>query len=425
MENFFSRYRNETVLVSVLFFQLILLATQIKVQQPSGFSPLETTAARQEPAPTRLIRVWAVGLIAPFQRLGVHAGEGLRAAFHDYIDLRHVRSENQQLRQQLDQMRLQQDRIEQDAEQGKRLQALLGFREQFPSKTVAAQVIGTSGTDMSKVIYIDKGRSSGIANGQAVITADGIVGKVLRADKYQSEVLLINDPSSGAGVILERARLNGILKGSATGQPEVEDVMSDENVVPGDRIITSGGDRVFPKGLPVGVVESAQLDQDHAPFLQIIVKPAVNLSKLEEVLVVTEMSQDAPVASDIAVSPTRTVDMLAQRLPSAKLPDAPAAATGAGSSSAPGKPAPPKPASKIFIPSVPDRFSPGSAPMVAPNPEATVPYASTGEAKPTRQKAEHSNMQKPKSAAPGSGPASARPNTPSAQQQNPTTETPR
>ena len=91
-----------------------------------------------------------------------------------------------------------------DAEQGRRLQALLGFKEQFIGKTLAAQVIGTSGTELSRVIYIDRGTHDGVEPGMAVITADGIVGKISRADRGTSQVLLITDPSSGAGV---RARL--------------------------------------------------------------------------------------------------------------------------------------------------------------------------------------------------------------------------
>jgi rod shape-determining protein MreC len=166
------------------------------------------------------------------------------------------------------------------------------------------------------VIYIDRGTRDGIEAGMAVITPDGIVGKVSRADRSTSQVLLISDPLSGAGVLLERLRLNGILKGTQSGHPEVMNVMADEKIEIGDKLITTGGDRVYPKGLPVGTVISVSPDKDRDPFLAIRVKPAVNLSQLEEVLVVTQLSERDN-ASD-ATGPIRAADMLAQRLPSAK-----------------------------------------------------------------------------------------------------------
>src|SRR3954463_8100009 len=205
MENFFTRYKNETVLVAILFVQLIALATQVRV--PAG----ATAGAAGQRGSTRLIRVWAEGIVSPVQRMYVHGGLGFRGLWHDYIDLRSVRKENAKLQQELDQARLEQVRVREDAEQGRRLQALLGFKEQFIGKTMAAQVIGTSGTELSRVIYIDRGTHDGVEPGMAVITADGIVGKISRADRATSQVLLITDPSSGAGVIMERLRLNGVL----------------------------------------------------------------------------------------------------------------------------------------------------------------------------------------------------------------------
>lgn len=313
MENFFSRYRNETVLVAILFMQIIALATQVRVANPSrdGLSA--------QSGSTRLIRVWSVGIVSPFQRLYVHSGLGFRNLWHNYIDLRGVRQRNARIQQELDQMRLEQTRIREDAEQGRRLQTLLGFKEQFIGRTLAAQVIGTSGTDLSRVIYIDRGARDGIEPGMAVITSDGIVGKISRADRSTSQVLLITDPSSGAGVIMERLRINGVLKGSTSGYAEVQNIMADEEIKPGDRILTTGGDHVFPKGLPVGTVMSVSPDREKDPFLAVKVKPAVNLAHLEEVLVVTELKERSPAAGETeAARPIRAADMLAARLPTYK-----------------------------------------------------------------------------------------------------------
>ena len=215
MENFFIRYRNETILVAILFIQVIALATQVRV-------PAANAAAVDPSGGSRLIRVWAVNLVVPFQKLFVYTGSGVRNAFRNYIDLRDVRQQNQDLHRQLDQMRLEQARLQQNVEQARRLQGLLQFKEQFIAQTLAAQVIGTSGTDLSRVIYIDRGTSDGVTTGMAVITPDGIVGKISRADARTSQVLLISDPTSGAGVLLERQRLNGVLKGTASGVPEID-----------------------------------------------------------------------------------------------------------------------------------------------------------------------------------------------------------
>jgi rod shape-determining protein MreC len=131
-------------------------------------------------------------------------------------------------------------------------------------------------------------------------------------------VLLINDPQSGAGVLLERLHLNGILKGGAGHYPEMQNVMSDEKIQVGDRVITTGGDRVFPRGLPVGTVASFSPDRDRDPFLNIKIKPAVELGKLEEVLVVTELTEKAGTQTADSASPLRASDVLAERLPSVK-----------------------------------------------------------------------------------------------------------
>jgi rod shape-determining protein MreC len=255
--------------------------------------------------------------VVPFQKLFVYSGSGLRNLFANYIDLRDVRQQNLELQRQLDQLRLEQARQQQEVEQARRLQGLLQFKEQFIAKTLAAQVIGTSGTDLSRVIYIDRGSNDGIAAGMAVITPDGIVGKVSRADRRTSQVLLISDPSSGAGVLLERQRLNGVLKGTASGVPEIQNVMSDEKIQVGDSVITTGGDRVFPKGLKVGTVASVAPDLEKDPFLSIKVKSSADLNRLEEVLVITELGERGPSLSDEG-APVSASEMLAQRLPSAK-----------------------------------------------------------------------------------------------------------
>ena len=300
MDNLLTRHRNVSILVAVLFAQILGLAVQVK---RSG-----------EAEESRLIRVWAVSAISPFEKAVVWTRQGISNTWHNYVYLRGVRAENRELKQQIEQMRLEQVRLSEDAEQARRLQLLLGFKEKFIAKTVAAQVIGSSGSEHSLSIYIDKGFSDGVKPDQAVITADGIVGKVI--DVYQdhtAKVLLVNDQSSGVGVILEKSRLQGILKGTRAGELVVEKILSDESVAPGEHVVTSGGDQIFPKGLDVGTVTKAAAGSDS--FLSIRVKPAANLSRLEEVLVVTEVKDKVPNPSALT-GRERAVDVLTQRLPS-------------------------------------------------------------------------------------------------------------
>ena len=255
------RYRNVTFLAAAIFLQILGLAIQIKRSTENESS--------------RLIRLWAVSIVAPLEKGIVRVQGGASGVWHNYFYLRGVRQENRDLREQIEQLRLEQVRLKQDAEQG-------------------------------------------IKNEMPVITADGVVGKVLSViDGSTSQVLLINDQQSGVGAILEQSRLQGVLKGRASGELVIDKIMTDEEVKPGDRILTSGGDRIFPKGLPLGTVAKITKGLE---FLQITIKPAATLTRLEEVLVITRKEEHESTASTAA--PTRAADILAQRLPS--VPDKPA-----------------------------------------------------------------------------------------------------
>jgi rod shape-determining protein MreC len=318
MESVLGRYRNLTILVGVLFLQVLGLAVQVK--------------RSSDVASTRLIRVWAVDAITPFERGLVWAQNGSSDLWHNYFFLRGVRAENRQLKEQIEQMRLEQVRLSEDAVQAHRLQSLLAFKEQFIAKTVPAQVIGSSGSDLSRSIYIDKGDNAGLKPDMAVITAGGIVGKVWLVYPSTSLVLMINDQSSGVGVFMEKSRLQGVLRGTPNGELILERVMSDETVTPGETVLSSGGDQIFPKGLPVGTVSSVGPGREM--FLSIKVKPAADLSRLEEVLVVTEKQEREAVAE--SGGRVRAADILARRLPS--VPEQPAAVAGTAGVAAVAKP---------------------------------------------------------------------------------------
>lgn len=366
MENFFSRYKNPLALMAVLFIQVVALATQVK--RP------ENARAGNTGSGTRLIRVWTVTAFTPIEKMFVSTGHFFSNGWRNYADLRGVRKQNRELQDEVSRLQMDQVRLKQDADQARRLQGLLDFKQRFVSRTVAAQVIGTSGTEQSRVIIIDKGSRDGIKPDMAVITPDGIVGKVKDVFPLSSQVLLINDHDSGAGVILERSRLQGIVKGTSLGELQINDVMSDEKVEAGEHLITSGGDRIYPKGFSVGTVISASADRDNDPFLVIKVKPAADLGRLEEVLVVTKLTEETPAVTGGAV-PMRAADILAQRLPSVPKQDANAVKSPGGTSTngptakpspTPGTPAPPAgtatPPKAANVPGPAQQTAPGTGP---------------------------------------------------------------
>jgi rod shape-determining protein MreC len=326
--NLFSRHKNTVVLAAVLVAQLLALAVQVKRQTAEG--------------PVRVIRLVAVHTLTPFERLLIYTGESARALWSGYIDLRGVRRENERLKAEAGQMRLERAREQEDARQARRIQALLGFKEQWIDTTVAAQVIGTSGTETSRLLDLDKGAKDGIKVDMPVITPDGVAGKILAVyGDHVSQVLLINDPTSGVGATLVNSRLQGIVKGTPTGEVTLNYIMGDETVQPGEPLVTSGGDRVFPRGLPLGSVANVSMGRNL--FFNIKVKPAVDLDRLEEVLVITAQKQREP--DTAGLGPIRASDILSQHLPGVPQTAAPGAAAQPGTQTPPPAAAPKAPQS--------------------------------------------------------------------------------
>jgi rod shape-determining protein MreC len=356
MESFLTRYKNVLVLMAILLAQTLALATQINrprdPEHPDG-------------PQVRLVRLWALAIVAPFERLTTGAGHGIRAAWANYIDLRHVRQQYLDEKRQNDQLRLQRAALAEDALEAQRLRAMLGFRQNFAPATVVAQVIGTSGSDQSRLLTLDKGSRDGLKPDMAVITPTGIVGKLRDVFPNTSQLLLIDDPTAGAGVILASTRMHAILHGSPQGRVVITNLTPNSQIKAGDAVVTSGGDGVFPRGLPVGTIESIALDPTHQPYALITLHTAVDLNQLDEVLIVTgtDPTLTAQEQQDLAADPlAHAADISAEHLPSlhadkppdAENPDSPAPDT------------PPPDNSRDLVPKPkpvvhPDRYSPGSA----------------------------------------------------------------
>jgi rod shape-determining protein MreC len=350
---FITRFKNALFLILVLLAQAIALAMQVR-------TPVDS--AQPDGRSVRLIRMWATASVTPFERAAHAVGWGMHNGWSNYIDLRHVRQQNKDLQQQLTRMRIDEAAIAEDALEGRRLQALLAFREQYVSATVTAQVIADSGSDMSRVLTIDKGSNDGIKPDMAVITPDGIVGKIRDVDPTTAHVLEINDQSSGAGVILASTRIRAILRGSVAGRAQIGNLTADSRIKPGEQVLSSGGDQVYPRGLPVGIIQSIAPDPDHQPYTAIVVKPAVNLDRVEEVLIITGVQSALPADAqqDLATAEAQhAADLTAEKLPG--LHDDQPAATTPATPATPG--APTAPAIPHPLPAVhPDRYSTGTTP---------------------------------------------------------------
>jgi len=263
-----SRYRNFGILITVLTIEIVVLAYQVHKN-------------RDVP----LLRQIAILVVTPIDKgIRVVSG-GTWSVWRNYMDLRGARRENRELVGQLNEIKLENQRLQEEAAQGRRLQALLQFKEEVPSETVAAQVISSGASETSRVLIIDKGQDAGLRPDMAVIVPDGIVGKVLRVFPYAAQVLLITDPNSGVACLLERSRVHGVLRGQNKSQASLGYVVNDDKVQIGERVFTSGEDRIYPKGLPVGVVVEAH---PGASFQEISVQPFAKLDRLEEVLIVTK-----------------------------------------------------------------------------------------------------------------------------------------
>jgi rod shape-determining protein MreC len=210
----------------------------------------------------------------------------------DYFVLLGVRSENEKLKHENGTLKIENHYLKSELSTADRAQALSVFKAQSPSTTVAARVIGNGTGANSKVVFVDRGSASGVESGMAVVTPDGIVGKVVDAYPTASLVMLMTDPTFAAGVVSQKNRVHGTLKGQGHSECLVDYVQNEEPVDVGEWFYTSGDDRIFPKGFPVGQVRAAR---NGKTFKEIYVAPSGMQGGVEEVLIVLEgVHQEIP-----------------------------------------------------------------------------------------------------------------------------------
>ena len=262
-----SRHKSLVLLAGVITLQVLLLAVQIK-RDSQG----------------RLIRVWTVGAVSPFERAGSYGFGWFRDIWRNYFALRSTRKDNEDLRRENDALKLQLAQLQGKATESDRLALLLNFRKSHTDvPMVAARVIGGGPSTASFTIVLDRGEKDGIRRDMGVITPDGVVGKVVEAYPNTSQVSLLTDKDSGVGAMLADSRIQSPVGGVGDPLLTMKYVPNDDDVNVGEQVITSGMDRIFPRDLPVGTI--AEVKPGTGSFKQIRIKPAANLERLEEVLV--------------------------------------------------------------------------------------------------------------------------------------------
>jgi|SRR5271166_4764979 len=285
MDFLLNRYRNLTVLLIVIVGQLLMLAYQVKTNKDIP-----------------LIRIWAVSTVTPVEEVLEWTRRHTIGYVEDYFVLLHIREQNEKLKRDLDQAKLENHFLRNELSTADRVQQLKIFQDQTPSRTLATRVIGNGTGASSRVVFVDRGSAAGVENGMAVITPDGIVGKVVAAYPTASLVMLITDQSFGAGVISQKNHVHGTLKGLGGPKCRVDYVQNEEKVEPGELFFTSGDDGIFPRGFPVGQVASVQ---DGRSAKEIYLTPSGWQGGLDEVLIVTEGVHQPIPEQQIAAAPVR------------------------------------------------------------------------------------------------------------------------
>jgi rod shape-determining protein MreC len=243
MEMLLRRYRNLTVLLIVVVAQLLYLAYQVKTNRDE-----------------RLIRVWAVSAVTPMAGIVEGIRRNTIGFLEDYFILLDVREQDRKLKADNDKLRMENIYYRNQLSTAEHARALILFQAQSPSKTVAARVIGNSTVATAKAVFIDRGSTSGIEKGMAVVTPEGIVGKVVAVYPLSSQVLLVTDSTFKVGVESRKGHVHGVLSCNA-GRCNIEQIQNEEKVEVGEWFFTSGEDRIFPKGFPVGSAVSVEPGQ--------------------------------------------------------------------------------------------------------------------------------------------------------------------
>ena len=272
------RQRTGWLFMAVVVGHILLISTQVATRR--GVPILEALT---------------FGVFAEVQRSTTSGIGSARDVWQNYFALQQTRQENQQLRTEVAQLRvgLQQERAL--AEQSRMLQKLLDMKMETPLKTTAAYVIAGAASPDFRTATIDKGTRDGLKPDMAVISPAGVVGRIILPTSRAAKIQLLIDRDAAAGAVTERGRAQGVVVGTGTSL-RFDHVPGTADIKVGDRVVTSGIEGIYPKGFEIGQIES--IERRAGEFSAIIIRPTVEFSSIEAVLVVLTESNRAVAAAD-------------------------------------------------------------------------------------------------------------------------------
>ncbi|HEV7919621.1 MAG TPA: rod shape-determining protein MreC [Thermoanaerobaculia bacterium] len=223
-------------------------------------------------------------IFSPVPRTVNWIGQAASDMYHGYLDMRRAVNENLALHRKVADLTAENLKLSQSQTDLQRLRSLLGYSEQFSMKTSLAHAIMLDTSSRFKSIVIDRGSADGVDVNDAVVNANGLIGRVVLTTNDMAKVQLISDSSAAVGALVERTRRQGVVRGDGGGGAQMYEVPSLADVQPGDAVLTAGIDGIFPKGIPVGTV--TRVDRGQSLSKSIWVKPAVDFGSIEEVIVI-------------------------------------------------------------------------------------------------------------------------------------------
>ena len=280
------RRRSGYLFLAVMIGHVILISAQVNSR--SGVPVLEAVT---------------FGVFAEAQR-GLSTGvSGMRRVWNRYVWLRGVEAQNADLRRQLDEVRVQYQERLALADHALQLEQVLALRDRSNLQTVAAEVIAASASPDFRTLTIDKGTSAGLKADMAVIAAAGVVGRLVVPSIGAAKVQLLIDRNAAAGALVERSRAQGVALGTGEDRLRLEYVSEASDVVVGDLVVTSGIDGIFPKGFTIGHVDT--VEKSGPAYKRITIRPEVNFSSLETVLVVLTPTPAKEAAAEVDKAETK------------------------------------------------------------------------------------------------------------------------
>lgn len=238
------------------------------------------------------MRRWLLDGLVPLERLVDYGVRGVSGVWSGYISLVHVRQENHKLVAENDSLKMQLRSNDEALKEAERLRQLHGLSDADIGKTIVARVIGRDPSISLQTITIDRGLASGVKLNASVITPDGVVGRVMSVGNLSAVVQLITDAQSEIGAMLKETRIQGVFKGNGGRDLELDYIDNDSEIAEGNELISSGLDRIHPKGLPIARVVSVR--PGPGLFKIVLARPVADMRRLEEVFIITEPPAPAP-----------------------------------------------------------------------------------------------------------------------------------